>query len=110
MVADFIAGATEWLTPANDEDHWDLVEGQGSLFHASFAGVSTGLLHGAQPDALVLCHEPTRSHMRGLPDYALPDLEDCIDLNLATARLTNPAGGLHRAWRSTPRTWKRCRR
>ena len=91
VVADFISGATEWLTPANDEDHWDLVEGQGSLFHASFAGVSTGLLHGAQPDALVLCHEPTRSHMRGLPDYALPDLEDCIDLNLATARLTNPA-------------------
>ena len=91
VVADFISGATEWLTPANDEDHWDLVEGQGSLFHASFAGVSTGLLHGAQPDALVLCHEPTRAHMRGLPDYALPDLEDCIDLNLATARLTNPA-------------------
>ena len=91
VVADFIAGATEWLTPANDEDHWDLVEGQGSLVHASFAGVSTGLLHGAQPDALVLCHEPTRPHMRGLPDYALPDLKTCIDLNVMTARLTNPA-------------------
>ena len=91
VVADFISGATEWLTPANDEDHWDLVEGQGSLFHASFAGVSLGLLHGAQPDALVLCHEPTRRHMRGLPDFPLPDLQDCIDANVAAARLTNPA-------------------
>src|SRR5206468_2594781 len=64
---------------------------QGSLFHASYAGVSLGLLHGAQPDALVLCHEPTRKHMRGLPHYALPDLERCIAANLEAARLTNPA-------------------
>ncbi len=91
VVADFISGATEWLTPANDPDHWDVIEGQGSLFHASFAGVSLGLLHGAQPDAVVLCHEPTRRHMRGLPDYALPDLQVCIDANLTAARLTNPA-------------------
>ncbi len=91
VVADFISGAAEWLSPANDDDHWDLVEGQGSLFHASFAGVSLGLLHGAQPDALVLCHEPTRRHMRGLPDYPLPSLEACIEANLAAARLTNPA-------------------
>jgi uncharacterized NAD-dependent epimerase/dehydratase family protein len=90
VVADFISGATEWLTPANDADHWDLVEGQGSLFHASFAGVSAGLIHGAQPDALVLCHEPTRTHMRGLPGYPIPDLDECMDLNLRLARLTNP--------------------
>ncbi len=91
VVADFISGATEWLCPANDEDHWDVVEGQGSLFHASYAGVSMGLLHGAQPDALVLCHEPTRAHMRGLPDYPLPDLAACMQANEAAARLTNPA-------------------
>ncbi len=90
VVADFISGATEWLSPANDPDHWDVIEGQGSLFHASYAGVSMGLLHGAQPDALVMCHEPTRSHMRGLPDYGLPDLQLCIDANLTAARLTNP--------------------
>ena len=90
VVADFISGAVEYLSPANDEDHWDIVEGQGSLFHASFAGVSMGLLHGAQPDALILCHEPTRAHMRGLPDYPLPTLSACVDANLAAARLTNP--------------------
>jgi uncharacterized NAD-dependent epimerase/dehydratase family protein len=91
VVADFISGAVEWLSPANDEDHWDLVEGQGSLFHASYAGVSLGLLHGAQADALILCHEPTRKHMRGLPHYKLPSLKECIDANIAAARLTNPA-------------------
>jgi len=91
VIADFIAGATEWLTPENDDDHWDCVEGQGSLFHPAYAGVSLGLLHGAQPDAIILCHEPTRQHMRGLPHFALPSLEDCLDLNLRTGRLTNPA-------------------
>jgi uncharacterized NAD-dependent epimerase/dehydratase family protein len=90
VVADFISGAIEWLAPANDPEHWDVIEGQGSLFHASFAGVSLGLMHGAQPDALVLCHEPTRSHMRGLPGYALPGLKACLETNLAAARLTNP--------------------
>ena len=91
VVADFISGAIEWLTPANEEGHWDIIEGQGSLFHASFAGVSLGLLHGSQPDALVLCHEPMRTHMRGLPDYPLPDLKECIEANLEAARLINPA-------------------
>jgi uncharacterized NAD-dependent epimerase/dehydratase family protein len=91
VVADFIAGAIEVLTPENTPDHWDLVEGQGSLFHASYAGVTIGLIHGAQPDALVLCHEPGRPHMRGLPGYQLPDLKVCLERNLEAARLTNPA-------------------
>ena len=90
VVADFISGATEWLCPENDADHWDVIEGQGSLFHASYAGVSMGLLHGAQADTLIMCHEPTRIHMRGLPDYPLPDLGVCIRANEEAARLTNP--------------------
>ena len=90
VVADFISGAIEDLAPANDADHWDVIEGQGSLFHASFAGVSMGLLHGSQADALVMCHEPTRTHMRGLPDFGLPGLKECIELNEACGRLTNP--------------------
>lgn len=91
VVADFISGAVEALAPANEEDHWDLIEGQGSLFHPSFAGVSLGLLHGAQPDALVLCHEPVRTHMRGLPHYPVPDIATCMQANLDAAVLTNPS-------------------
>ncbi|GEO80509.1 hypothetical protein ROR02_06400 [Pararhodospirillum oryzae] len=90
VVADFISGAAEALSPENDADHWDLIEGQGSLFHPSYAGVSLGLLHGAQPDGLILCHEPGRAHMRGLPGRQLPSLDECIRLNLECARLTNP--------------------
>lgn len=90
VVADFISGAVEAISPPREDDGWDLIEGQGSLFHPSYAGVSLGLLHGAQADALVLCHEPTRTHMRGLPHYPLPTLEACIEANLAAARLTNP--------------------
>jgi uncharacterized NAD-dependent epimerase/dehydratase family protein len=48
-------------------------------------------MHGAQPDALVMCHEPTRKHMRGLPHYPLPDLRLCIERNIEAAQLTNPA-------------------
>ncbi|GAL11005.1 EBNA-1 nuclear protein [Vibrio astriarenae] len=90
VVADFIAGAIEEISPANSPEHWDVIEGQGSLFHASFAGVTMGLIHGSQPDAIVLCHEPTRKHMRGLPTYLLPDIQTCIDANLTAAKLTNP--------------------
>ena len=91
VVADFMAGAVEWLTPPNDPDHWDLIEGQGSLFHISYSGVTLALVHGGQPDALVLCDEPTRPHMRGLPGYRLPKLEDLRDVALTLARVANPA-------------------
>jgi uncharacterized NAD-dependent epimerase/dehydratase family protein len=89
VVADFISGAVEWLTPDADAKHWDLVEGQGSLFHPSFAGVSLGLLHGAQPDAFVVCHEPTRTTMRGVKT-PLPTIREVIDLTVTCGRLTNP--------------------
>lgn len=90
VISDFISGAVESIAPENDPRHWDLIEGQGSLFHASFAGVSMGLLHGAQADYLVMCHEPGRPHMRGLPHYKLPDIGEAIALNERCARLTNP--------------------
>jgi uncharacterized NAD-dependent epimerase/dehydratase family protein len=90
VVADFMAGAIEWLTPDNDPEHWDLIEGQGSLFHPSYSGVTLALIHGGQPDALVLCHEPTRAHMRGLPEYRLPSLEALRDLSLEMAGMVNP--------------------
>jgi uncharacterized NAD-dependent epimerase/dehydratase family protein len=89
VIADFIAGAAEWLSPANDADHWDIIEGQGSLFHPSFAGVTLGLLHGAQPDAFVVCHEPTRTKMRGV-EHPLPTIAEVIDRTIVEGRLTNP--------------------
>ncbi len=91
VIADFMAGAVEYLTPDNDADHWDHIEGQGSLFHVSYSGVTMALIHGGQPDALILAHEPSRAHMRGLPDYTLPSLEDLRDTALPLARIANPA-------------------
>jgi uncharacterized NAD-dependent epimerase/dehydratase family protein len=90
VVADFISGAIEQLAPARHDGGWDVIEGQGSLFHPSFAGVSLGLLHGAQPEALVLCHDPARPEMRKLPGRPMPDLAECLALNLQHARLTAP--------------------
>ncbi|MCR9146819.1 MAG: DUF1611 domain-containing protein [Rhodobacteraceae bacterium] len=91
VIADFMAGSIEWLTPDNDPDHWDLIEGQGSLFHVSYSGVTLALIHGGQPDALILCHEPTRTHMRGLPDYQPPSLQTLMDTALPLARIANSA-------------------
>ena len=91
VVADFISGAAETLSPDNEADHWDVIEGQGSLFHPGYAGVSLGLLHGTQPDAIVVCHEAGRATVSGWPDYALPEIRECLDLNLVMARRTNPS-------------------
>ncbi|HEY8604247.1 N-acetyltransferase DgcN [Tsuneonella suprasediminis] len=90
VVADFISGAIEQVAPARDDGGWDVIEGQGSLFHPSFAGVSTGLIHGAQAEALVLCHDPARQGMRGLPERPLPSLAECLALNLRMAGMTSP--------------------
>ncbi len=91
VVADFISGAAESLSPANDADHWDVIEGQGSLFHPAYAGVTLGLLHGSQPDAIVLCHDPSRRTIVACPDYPVPEVGDAIDLYLWNGRLTNKA-------------------
>jgi uncharacterized NAD-dependent epimerase/dehydratase family protein len=91
VIADFEAGAAEILSPDNDPDHWDIIEGQGSLFHPAYAAVSLGLLHGSQPDVFVACHQPGRTRIVGLEDFALPSLEELIDLTLRLGRRTNPA-------------------
>ena len=90
VVADFIAGAAELVSPANSDEHWDLIEGQGSLFNPSYAGVSMGLLHGSQPDAIVVCHDPSRKFIDTARHIPLPSVAECIDLHLRCARLTNP--------------------
>lgn len=91
VVADFAAGAAEALSPDADPAHWDVIEGQGSLSHPAYAGVSLSLLHGSQPDVVVVCHEHGRSHVLGHPQFALPSLEETIALALALGARTNPA-------------------
>jgi uncharacterized NAD-dependent epimerase/dehydratase family protein len=89
VISDFVAGAAEILSPDAAEDHWDVIEGQGSLFHPAYAGVSLGLLHGSQPDVFVLCHEPGREHLLGYPDFPTPSLPEAIGRHVAMGSLTN---------------------
>ena len=91
VVADFEAGAAELLSPDAPARHWDVIEGQGSLFHPAYAAVSLGLLHGSQPDLIVVCHDPGRSHMLGYPDYLTPSIAETRELNVMLGARTNPA-------------------
>ena len=91
MVADFISGAAEVLSPDNEPDHWDVIEGQGTLLHPSYAGVTLGLIHGSQPDALVLCHDAGREEVLGLEGrFPVPPIDEVIDGVLQAAHVTNP--------------------
>ena len=90
VVADFAAGAAELLSPDAPGDHWDVIEGQGSLFHPAYAGVTLALVHGSQPDVLILCHDPSRRHLHALPHFSTPDLRAAATRYLEAARLTNP--------------------
>ena len=91
VVSDFAAGAAEILSPAAAPDHWDVIEGQGSLLHPAYAGVSLALLHGSQPDVFVVCHDPTRTRLLGDEDFAVPPVEEIIELTIALGSRTNPA-------------------
>jgi uncharacterized NAD-dependent epimerase/dehydratase family protein len=91
VVADFLSGAAEVLSPDAAPDHWDVIEGQGSLFHPGFAGVTLGLLHGSQPDVFIVCHDPSRTDVMGLAGLPLPTIEEVIDLTVTLGRRVNPA-------------------
>ncbi len=91
VVADFLSGAAELLSPDNQSGHWDVIEGQGGIFHPGYAAVTHGLLLGSQPDAFVVCHEPGRETITGWPDYQTPSVEEVIERTIAIGSLTNPA-------------------
>ena len=90
VVSDFVAGAAEMLSPDAAPGHVDVIEGQGSLFHPAYAAVSLGLLHGSQPDAFIVCHQPGRTHVLGYPQFALPTIEAVIAHTIALGSLTSP--------------------
>ncbi|GAB5413037.1 MAG: DUF1611 domain-containing protein [Congregibacter sp.] len=89
IVSDFVAGAAELLSPANEPSHWDVIEGQGGLMHPGYAAVSLGLLMGSQPDAFVVCHEANRTHISGWPDFPLPRIGDLIERTRQLGQVTN---------------------
>jgi uncharacterized NAD-dependent epimerase/dehydratase family protein len=91
IISDFEAGAAEVLSPDAAPEHWDVIEGQGSLMHPAYAAVSLGLLHGSQPDVFVVCHEPGRTEVLGAPGYSLPSVDEVIATTLLLGRRTNPA-------------------
>ena len=91
VVADFVSGAAEVVSPSNDADHWDVIEGQGSVFHPGFSAVSVGLLVGSQPDAFVVCTEAGRTHIKGWPSFELPSIEAVIQRTLDIGAQVNPS-------------------
>jgi uncharacterized NAD-dependent epimerase/dehydratase family protein len=91
VVADFVSGAAEMVSPSNDADHWDVIEGQGSVFHPGFSAVSVGLLVGSQPDAFVVCTEAGRTHIKGWPSFELPSIEAVIQRTLDIGAQVNPS-------------------
>ncbi len=90
VVSDFLSGAAELLSPDNAPGHWDVIEGQGSLLHPAYAAVTLGLVHGSQPDALVLCHDATRAAIEGFDGFPIPPLTYYMDRYQEIALLTNP--------------------
>ncbi|MFC7048707.1 DUF1611 domain-containing protein [Emcibacter nanhaiensis] len=90
VISDFITGAAELLSPDNEPNHWDIVEGQGGIFHPGYAAVSHGLLIGSQPDAFVVCHDPSRDFISGWDDFRLPTIEQVIEQTVVIGSLTNP--------------------
>ena len=91
VVADFVSGAAETLSPDASESHWDVIEGQGGILHPGYAAVSMGLLMGSQPDAIVVCTDATRETIVGWPDFPLPSIQDVMDLTLRIGSVVNPA-------------------
>jgi uncharacterized NAD-dependent epimerase/dehydratase family protein len=93
VVADFLAGASEQLVLEGIERGGELlwVEGQGSLLHPAYSGVTLGLLHGSAPHALVLCHKAGQSHVDDDDRFPIPPLSQLIELHERSSLIARPA-------------------
>ncbi|MCS7006199.1 MAG: DUF1611 domain-containing protein [Thermoleophilia bacterium] len=93
VVADFLAGAAERLVVEGEERGGELlfVEGQGSIVHPLYSGVSLGLLHGAAPHALVLCHQAGSQEIDGCPGHPIPPLPELVELHERISLRARPA-------------------
>ena len=93
VVSDFLAGAAERLVVEGHRRGGELlfVEGQGSLVHPAYSGVTLGLIHGSAPHAFVLCHRAGATHVEGYPDHPLPSLPELVALHEEIALALRPA-------------------
>ena len=79
VISDFVNGAIEEIVvPAAERYDWVWVEGQGSLFHPGYSGVTMGLMHGTAPEKMVLCHQPTRTCIRRYDEVPIPPLKTVL--------------------------------
>jgi uncharacterized NAD-dependent epimerase/dehydratase family protein len=92
VVADFIAGAAEQLVVEGHSRGGELliVEGQGSLLHPQYSGVTLGLYHGSAPHALVLCHQTGQQFVNDDPAFPMPSLSELVDLHERNALIARP--------------------
>ena len=90
VISDFVSGAAEKLVLNNQHHDVIVVEGQGSLFHPRYSGVTLGLLHGLMPDGLIVCYEMGRNAVGGMEDVPLPPIEKVVDFYEAAANLMHP--------------------
>src|SRR5829696_10433327 len=93
VISDFLAGAAEWLVVEGSQRGGKLlwVEGQGSLAHPAYSGVTMGLIHGSAPHAYVFVHKARATHVEGYPDHPLPDLRELIALHERVSLRLRPA-------------------
>ncbi|MDQ4080481.1 MAG: DUF1611 domain-containing protein [Gemmatimonadota bacterium] len=92
VIADFIAGAAERLVlDAAEKSDIVLVEGQGSIIHPGYSGVTVGLIHGSLPNAMVMCHQPSRKHINNNPWLKIPPLKQLIEMHETLVKPLRPA-------------------
>lgn len=92
VVSDFTAGAVEeMILEKGDEHDYLFVEGQGTIIHPAYSAVTCGILHGAMPDQLVLCHAAGREAIHGYEEFGIPPMEEYVDLYEGLAAPVNEA-------------------